>query len=364
VLANTSINDAEVFVSSGRPTQCRAHRADFSFRLDLDVNERDFRRMAEEAREERQHVTAFENDWDEEETVLRRLKSEIPALKATLAIAADAWKAQDPTSFVKWEKQLANAFKCSSALSRVWQIAHWITNGVPMDVRVAVHALAEAYSDEALTKHHIKSIQQDIGSDVAKVSDDGECKDDDCWVAHRWWAADPSRKDHSFIRDYDEYDSQGINGFSNYVPKGERMAMLEYLAANFEARKAHFAQSAIFAGVEFPDPRGVPPTKSFIDSAMHALGQAQAMIGKSTSRDAYFDAIVDLRTSLLDYRQTLTENEEAGIHAWAKKLPDSDGEDGSEDGSEEDDKVDDNDDDDADDGDSDSVFSFDSSYLP
>jgi hypothetical protein len=116
--------------------------------------------------------------------------------------------------------------------------------------------------------------------------------------------------------------------------------------------------------VELPDPRGVPPMKSFIDSAMHALGQAQAMIGKSTSRGAYFDAIVDLRTTLLDYRQTLTENEEAGIRAWAKKLPDSDGEDGSEDGSEEDDKVDDSDDDDADDGDSDSVFSFDSSYLP
>jgi hypothetical protein len=312
-------------------------------------------------REQRPRVRALEDDWDKQETALRGLKSEIPALKATLVIAADAWKAKDPTSFIKWEKQLANAFKCSSALSRVWQIAHWITKGVPRELRLAIYALAESYSDEALTKHHIKSLQQELGFDIAKVSQDEECKDDDCCVAHRWWAAyrergDGSRTDYSFIGDHDEFDSQGINGFSNYVPKSERMAMLEHLTANFEARKAYFAQSAIFAGEEYQDPAGVRPMKSFIDSAMHALDQAQAMIGKPTSRVTYFDAIVDLRTTLLDYRHVFTGNEEAGTRAWAKytELPDSDSEDGGEE-----------DDDDADDSDSGSEFNFasESSYA-
>jgi hypothetical protein len=216
-----------------------------------------------------------------------------------------------------------------------------------------------------VSNHQIMELKQELGFDIPRVDHDEECKDDDCWVAHRWWAPYHERKDvfpvkHIMIGDHDEFDSQGINGFSNYVPKGERKAMLEHLAANFEARKAYFAQSAIFAGEEFPDPRGVRPMKSFIESALHALDQAQAMMGESISWGACFDAVVALRTTLLDYQQTLTENEETVIRAWAKhaELSDSDSEDGSEDGMEEDD------DDDADDGDSDSVFSFDSSYLP
>jgi hypothetical protein len=54
-----------------------------------------------------------------QEANLKLQKSRIPALKAALVIAADAWKSQSPTSFIKWETQLANAFRCSSALSRV-----------------------------------------------------------------------------------------------------------------------------------------------------------------------------------------------------------------------------------------------------
>jgi hypothetical protein len=123
------------------------------------------------------------------------------------------------------------------------------------------------------------------------------------------------------------------------VPKGEGMAMLQHLTANVEApanveaRKGFVAETAAHHAEHYPNPDLVIAMKTFIDSAIFALDQAQAMIGGPNPWGAHFDAIGDLRTSLLDYQQTLSKDQEAGLIAYASyfPLPDDEREDGSDD---------------------------------
>jgi hypothetical protein len=328
VLVNTSVDDEEVFVSAGSPTQCRAHRADFSFDLHLAD---DIESKAENARAEKKRVAAWEDEWDRQEAVMKRLRGEVPALKAALAVAADTWKANDLASFVKWEKQLANAFRCSTALPRVWQIAVRFGFGVPIEVHTAVENLAISYSEQAEIRSRIMRIQREIGFELADRHDSLEekLKCDDCWtVLHQEqpvgldipltgpvWIGTLGEMSHP------DLISLRTNGFSNYVPKGEGMAMLQHLTANLEARKGYVAETAAYHAENYPNPDLVIPMKTFIDSAVFALDQAQAMIGGSNPWGAYFDAIGDLRTSLLDYHQTLSKDQEAGLIAYASYFP-------------------------------------------
>jgi hypothetical protein len=309
----------------------------------------DIESVAEDARAEKQRVAQLEDEWDTQEATMRELKSRLPALKAAIVNAADTWKAKDPASFIKWEKQVANAFKCSTALSRNWQIAYWIKIGVPQEVIEAVYDLAVWYSDEAVVKYLIESLQLKIGFDISQLPYEEECKDDDCWVAHRWLEVQEEEHDpaHIFIGTVDDVDESIINGFANYVPKGEHMAMLQHLSANIQARKSLVASNAA-VGPGFPEPILSRAMIKFIESAVFVLDQEQAMIGGPTPHGSYFDAISNLRTALLDMHRVLTKYKDEGIRAYANysPLPDDKSEDGSGDDDDEDEE------DDADDGDS------------
>jgi hypothetical protein len=194
---------------------------------------------------EKKRVADLKAEWNEHETLLAELKRDRPAEKAAFQTACGAWAAKDPAACSVWMKHFRTAQECSTARSRIWQIALWVRKEVPGDVLKAAHALADSYGEEAGVHDMIKRVQNDLGFDVGYVAYDPKCDkaglDDDLWTARKICRQYPPCIEIEEIGGEEDRSMSRVNGFCNYVPKGKGADMLQHLAANFEARKNKLA---------------------------------------------------------------------------------------------------------------------------
>lgn len=264
-----------------------------------------------QALKEKRRVADLEAEWYKHKTLLALLRRDRPALEATFKTACAAWAAKDPTAYALYWLHYKTANKCSTVGSRIWQIVLWVRANVPYDVRMAAHALADSHGEEAGVHDMTNRVKHDLGFDVAYPDYEKACLDDSLWTARKIRRQDSYCFEIGEIGDDLDLHLSSVNGFCNYVPKGEGADMLQHLAANFEARKNFLADNVADAPA-YPHPRLWRPMKKFINSAMVVLDLEQTRFGGRTLR------MSDLRTALIDFDQILTTQKDEAIRAWAK----------------------------------------------
>ena len=226
---NTTLEEP-VFVSAGPPQGlCASRRA----------LQRRRRAEAERARQERlfqESVFAYENerqireemgrpaDQFEDALRLHRRSNDLEAMRKELNARAMVFKEKDPAGFEQWADHINLAHSCSTSKSRQHQILQWYTRGVPNRVLRQIRRVELYYTTEAQLKERLFLAQVRIG---ARRAPDPRyhAKDDDIWagnIKRLFFGFDPEKT---------------VNGFQDYVPKGEGAAMIKHLTVNFAARR-------------------------------------------------------------------------------------------------------------------------------
>jgi len=285
-IRDTCLEEPE-FVSAGPPAGICASRRIQQRRIDAEaemarqIQESD--RAMRALNRERAHQLSLERLADACEDALRehRRSHDLAAMGTELNARAMAFKEQDPSGFEGWADHITVAHACSTSKSRQHQIIQWYTNGVPGRVlrqvrRVEMYYTTEAYLQERLLEAHVHT--------GARRAPDmrHHPKDDDHWAGNK----------NKIFFGYDPKHS--TNGFSDYIPKGEGVAIIKHCAANFAARKVrlrHATAQHLPVLVEIME--------SFATEAMVALGWAQEESADDPALQRLFDRASDVVSEYL-----------------------------------------------------------------
>lgn len=172
-----------------------------------------------------QVLLAVNNEMADAEHDLRKHQANEGPLIDELGRLAHSWMGQDPGTWGRWAKHMTIAEHCSDSKSRRLHISRWFELKVPNDVYTAVENLSVHYDEESRLVKRLRNTQIDAG-EVRRTT--RSLVDDEVWA-----------EEVSFYTNLG-YDLQGKkyqNGFHDYNPKGEGIAMLKHMMANFEARK-------------------------------------------------------------------------------------------------------------------------------
>jgi hypothetical protein len=275
------------FISAGPPPGLCASRRVHQQRIDA-ATER-VQQVAEEERtqrrlnRERTRQSNLGKMADVAEDALRehRRSHDLDAMKSELNARAMEFRGQDPAGFEGWADHITVAHACSASKSRQYQIIQWYTRGVPGRVlrqvrRVELYYTTEAYLVERLLEAHVHN--------GARRAPDmrHHAKDDDRWAGNK----------KKLFFGYDPKHS--VNGFPDYEPKGEGIAMIKHCAANFAARKTRLQHASA---------QHLPVLVSLMDEfaveAMAALQDAEQASAGDPALQRMFDRASD---PLREYR--------------------------------------------------------------
>jgi hypothetical protein len=313
-IRNTSLMEPE-FVSAGPPSGMCASRRVCQRRIDAEAEVARQIREEDRAMQAHLHDLAYQQSLDRvadaNEDALRehRRSHNLDTMRNELKARAMAFKEEDPAGFDKWAGHIVVAHKCSTSKSRQHQIIQWYTCGVPGRVlrqvrRVELYYTTEAYLEERLLDAHVYT--------SARRSPDMRIhlKDDDRWAGNK----------RQLFFGYDPEKS--VNGFSDYVPKGEGIAIIKHLRANFTARKVRLMHASTQHY-----PILVDMMYKFARAAMAGLEAARASAGDPASQLGLGRAI-DGISQLLSRPTEYEPERESSSSAVGVQGPD--GDDGNE----------------------------------
>lgn len=137
---------------------------------------------------------------------------------------ARGWKVVDPLTWAQWARHMTVAEHCTTSKARQLQIARWFRRKLPHDVSHAVNRLSHHYYNERLIVKELRGLQMRAGE---LPFTEPALEDDDIWAEE----LEDVQDGLGFERPH------YINGFQDYVPKGEGIDMFKHMMAHFEARK-------------------------------------------------------------------------------------------------------------------------------
>jgi hypothetical protein len=221
---------APPLVSAGPPAGLCASRRVQQQRIDAEA---EMARLAREADRavgalirERIHQASLGRRADECEDALRahRRLSDLDVMRTELNARAMAFKEQDPSGFDKWADHITVAHGCSTSKSCQHQIIQWYTRGVPGRVLRQVRRVELYYTTEAYLQERL--LEANVHAGARRAPDmRHHPKDDDRWAGNK----------KKLFFGYDPESS--VNGFADYVPKGEGVDIVTHLRKNWTARR-------------------------------------------------------------------------------------------------------------------------------
>ena len=170
-------------------------------------------------------------DQYEDALLLHRRSNDLEALRTELNARAMFFKEENPAAFDAWADHITVAHSCSTSKSRQHQIIQWYTRGVPGRVLRQVRRVELYYTMEAHLRERL--LQSQVRTGARRAPDMRyHAKDDDNWagnVKKLFFGYDPEKS---------------VNGFQDYVPKGEGAAKINHLMVNFTARKVRLEHAS------------------------------------------------------------------------------------------------------------------------
>lgn len=171
------------------------------------------------------------SDACEDSLRTHRRSNDLNALINQLKVRATAFKEKDSAGFDAWANHITVAHACSTSKSRQHQIIQWYTRGVPGRVLRQVRRVEVYYTTEAFLKERLAESQSRAGDGRGRDRRQ-DLTDDDVWAGN----------EENLFFGYDA--EKPVNGFQDYVPKGEGAAMIKHLTSNFEARKTRLQHAS------------------------------------------------------------------------------------------------------------------------
>jgi hypothetical protein len=270
-----------LFISAGPPPGLYPSRRAHQQRIDAETER--VRQAADEDRaqgaliRERTVQSNLGRMADAAEDALRehRRSHDLAAMKNELNVRAMAFRGVDAAGFEGWADHITFAHACSTSKSRQHQIIQWYTRGVPGRVLRQLRRIELFYTTEAYLLERL--LEARVHTRAHRAPDmRHHPKDDDCWAGNKkrlFFGYDPA---HS------------VNGFSDYEPKGEGVAMIKHCEANFAARKVRL-QHASAKHL----PVLVSMMESFVEEAMAALYRAEEASTSDPALQRMFDRASD-----------------------------------------------------------------------
>lgn len=165
---------------------------------------------------------------------------------------AEAFARNDPEAYEEWFTFCRLAYRCSTSMSRRFQIIQWYTGGphgsihdstrrVPDNLLRQIRRVEIYYTRLARLETNLHVAQMNDRSREGRTISQMQREDDNAW------AANAEREAFG----YEEHRTP--NGFSRYIPRGTGEALLRHLTANFYARETRVQHAAEVEFLELRD---------------------------------------------------------------------------------------------------------------